>query len=46
MLPEVAYVKLMVALGRTKDPAEVARYMATDVAGEINPRIGLDEFAE
>src|SRR5438093_820284 len=25
---------------------EVARAMATNVAGEINPRIGLDEFAE
>ncbi len=46
MLPEVAFVKLMWALGRTKDPAEVARLIATDVAGEINPRIGLDEFAE
>jgi len=45
MLPEVAYVKLMVALGRTKDPAEVVRFMATDVAGEVNPRIGLDEFS-
>jgi len=37
-------VKLMWALGRTKDPAEVARVLGTDVAGEINPRIGLDEF--
>jgi len=46
MLPEVAYVKLMWALGRTKDPVEVARLIGTDVAGEINPRIGLDEFAE
>ena len=46
MLPEVATVKLMWALGRTKDPAEVARLIGTDVAGEINPRIGLDEFAE
>jgi glutamyl-tRNA(Gln) amidotransferase subunit D len=46
MLPEVATVKLMWALGRTKDPVEVARLMWTDVAGEINPRIGLDEFSE
>ena len=46
MLPEVAFVKLMWTLGRTKDPAEVARIMTTDVSGEINPRIGLDEFAE
>jgi len=43
MLPEVAYVKMMWALGRTRDPAEVARIMATDVAGEINPAITLDE---
>ncbi len=46
MLPEVAFVKLMVALGRTRDPAEVARFIGTDLAGEINPRIGLDEFSE
>ena len=46
MLPEVAYVKLMWALGRTKDPAQVATLLGTDVAGEINPRIGLDEFSE
>jgi len=44
MLPEVAYVKMMWALGRTKDPAEVARLMATDVAGEINRAITLDEY--
>ncbi len=43
MLPEVAYVKLMWALGRTRDPAEVARLIGTDVAGEINPAITLDE---
>lgn len=46
MTPETAYVKLMWVLGHTRDHAEVARAMATNVAGEINPRIGLDEFAE
>ncbi len=46
MMPEVAYVKLMWVLGHTREPSEVARAMATNVAGEINPRIGLDEFAE
>ncbi|HEX9340110.1 MAG TPA: Glu-tRNA(Gln) amidotransferase subunit GatD [Thermoplasmata archaeon] len=46
MSPETAYVKLMWILGHTRDPADVARAMATNVAGEINPRIGLDEFAE
>jgi len=46
MTPETAYVKLMWILGHTREPPEVARAMATNVAGEINPRIGLDEFAE
>jgi glutamyl-tRNA(Gln) amidotransferase subunit D len=46
MTPETAYVKLMWVLGHTREPPEVARAMATNVAGEINPKIGLDEFAE
>jgi glutamyl-tRNA(Gln) amidotransferase subunit D len=46
MTPETALVKLMWVLGHTREPAEVARAMAANVAGEINPRIGLDEFAE
>lgn len=46
MTPETSYVKLMWVLGHTREPAEVARAMATNVAGEINPSIGLDEFAE
>lgn len=46
MLPEVAYVKLMWVLGHTRDLADVAKAMAANVAGEINPRIGLDEFSE
>lgn len=46
MTPEAAYVKLMWVLGHTREPPEVARAMATNVAGEINPKIGLDEFAE
>src|SRR3989454_4928644 len=44
--PGTAYVKLMWVLGHTREPPQVARAMATNVAGEINPRIGLDEFAE
>ncbi len=43
MLPEVATVKLMWALGRAREPAEVARLMSTDVAGELNPAITLAE---
>ncbi len=46
MTPETAYVKLMWVLGHTREPPEVARAMATNVAREINPSIGLDEFAE
>ncbi|MEK6911912.1 MAG: asparaginase domain-containing protein, partial [Candidatus Thermoplasmatota archaeon] len=46
MLPETAFVKLMWILGHTHDPVEVAREIATAVAGEINPRIRLDEFEE
>jgi glutamyl-tRNA(Gln) amidotransferase subunit D len=38
MLPEVAYVKLAWALGRTADLEEVRRIMLTPVAGEITER--------
>jgi glutamyl-tRNA(Gln) amidotransferase subunit D len=46
MLPEVAYVKLMWVLGHVRDPADVAKAMAANVAGELNPSIGLDQFSE
>lgn len=46
MTPETAYVKLMWVLAHTREPSEVARAMSTNVAGEINPSIGLDEFTE
>jgi glutamyl-tRNA(Gln) amidotransferase subunit D len=46
MTPETTLVKLMWVLGHTHEPEEVARAIRTNVAGEINPRIGLDEFAE
>lgn len=46
MTPEAALVKLMWVLGHTREPTEVARALIANVAGEINPRIGLDEFAE
>lgn len=35
MLPEVALVKLMCVLGRTRDPDEVASLMQADLAGEV-----------
>ena len=44
MLPEVALVKLMWVLGRTKNPDEVRGLMTTSLAGEINPAITLDEY--
>lgn len=38
MLPEVAYVKMLWALGQTTDPAEVRRLLAEDRRGELEPR--------
>ncbi len=46
MTPETAYVKLMWVLAHTREPTEVARAMATNVAGELNASIGLDELSE
>ncbi|MFQ5837296.1 MAG: Glu-tRNA(Gln) amidotransferase subunit GatD [Thermoplasmata archaeon] len=44
MLPETAMVKLMWVLGHTSDPAEVRRLMTSNLMGEINPRLGIEEF--
>jgi glutamyl-tRNA(Gln) amidotransferase subunit D len=38
MLPETAYVKLMWALGQSKDDGEVDRLMLTDLRGEMGDR--------
>ena len=38
LLPETAYAKLLWALGRSPDPAEVRRSMLGDRAGEFEPR--------
>ena len=38
MLPETAYVKLMWAMGQTRDPEEVRKIMLTNVAGEFSSR--------
>ena len=38
LLPETAYAKLLWALGRSNDPAEVARLLLTDRAGEFCSR--------
>jgi len=44
MLPEVAYVKLMWILGKTKEPSKVKELMLTNFAGEISERSRSDLF--
>ncbi len=43
MLPETALVKLMWVLGHTTEPSEVRGLMISDLAGEINPKLRLEE---
>ncbi len=43
MLPETAYVKLMWVLGHTSDPEDVARLLAEDRVGELNPSLRVGE---
>lgn len=43
-LPETAYVKLMWALGQTKEHSEIIKLMRTNVAGEIGERTTVDAF--
>lgn len=44
MLPEVAYVKLMWALGKEREVERVREIMLKNYAGEISGRSGIDEF--
>jgi glutamyl-tRNA(Gln) amidotransferase subunit D len=44
MLPEVAYIKLMYALGHAKKMDEVKEIMLKNIAGEISEREPLDVF--
>jgi glutamyl-tRNA(Gln) amidotransferase subunit D len=44
MLPEVAYVKLMWVLGRTRNPPEVAELMRRNLVGEISERSEAELF--
>jgi len=44
MLPEVAWVKLMWALGQTRNMEKVSKIMRTSIAGEITPRTRPDVF--
>ena len=44
MLPEVAWVKLMWALGHAKNPKEVSKLMQNNLAGEITSKTRPDVF--
>jgi len=44
MLPEVAYVKLMHVLGKTRKPDEIKELMLNNIAGEITESEPLDVF--
>ncbi len=44
MLPEVALVKLMWVLAKTRNLSEVKSLMLTNIAGEINPRTLLSHY--
>jgi glutamyl-tRNA(Gln) amidotransferase subunit D len=46
MLPETAFIKLMWVLGQTSDLDEVMRLMTSNLRGEINPAIKLEEYSE
>lgn len=44
ILPETAYVKLMWALGQTKNEEEVKELMKTNIAGELTPYTKVNTF--
>ncbi len=44
MLPEVALVKLMYALGHSSKPEDVRRIILTDLAGELSETSSIDAF--
>jgi len=44
MLPEIAYVKLMYILSKTKNFAKIKELMQTNICGEISPREIMEEF--
>ncbi|MFQ6127746.1 MAG: Glu-tRNA(Gln) amidotransferase subunit GatD [Thermoplasmata archaeon] len=46
MLPETAFIKLMWVLGQTRDMNEIRKLMTSNLRGEINPAIKLEEFCE
>ncbi len=46
MLSETAFIKLSWLLGNYKDKEEIKRLIATDLRGEINPRIEPEQYLE
>jgi L-asparaginase/Glu-tRNA(Gln) amidotransferase subunit D len=44
MLPEVAYVKLMWALGQARSREEALALFRADMAGELDERTPIDAF--
>ncbi len=46
MIPETALVKLMWALGQTRDVEEAKKLLRTNVAGEFSPRTLLDNMGD
>jgi glutamyl-tRNA(Gln) amidotransferase subunit D len=46
MLPETAFIKLMWVLGQTRDEEKIRDLMTTNLRGEINPAIKLEEYSE
>lgn len=44
MLPEVALVKLMVALGRASGMEQIRKFMEIDIAGELSQRSRFDTY--
>lgn len=46
MLPETAFIKLMWVLGQTSAAAKIKKLMTTNLRGEINPAIKLEEYSE
>lgn len=46
MLPETTFIKLMWVLGQTSDMNEVTKLMKSNLRGEINPALKLEEYSE
>ncbi|MFQ5909596.1 MAG: Glu-tRNA(Gln) amidotransferase GatDE subunit D, partial [Thermoplasmata archaeon] len=45
-LPETAFIKLMWVLGQTSDMKGIGELMTSNLRGEMNPAIRLEEYSE